>query len=507
MKRSIVRWLAAILLAMSPALFFWPAEAANDVFRGRDDTSCDTVQRLDDNGHETLATSSYDCMTARYALPGASGTSRTTSYDVAFLEYGGPSGGRLDERQWQATSHLLESKRKKYVVVFIHGWHHNANVKDRDVSRMHVFLSYARSFLNQRPAYRDTDLVGIYVGWNAAVHREGYKSFFDVLSYSSKKKESERVAPAVFSDLQKIAGKLTQDTGNPAADKMLVIGHSFGGNMLATELDDRIGEQLDNHRNGEIMPPPLGDLTVIINPAGEARKFNDIQRKIRTQGLTFPTTQPPGYLSLTSTTDWAPEELCKDTSDKKKSEPNAQSDKKECLAAIDYDRATGQVFGAGQRFMNFKWSKEDTTTIGHFRPSKAQPYGATHDLTGIQGSRFSTNYRNGINPDASACVKAQPWLPTLRDNKSNWDTRYDGTLRAGMFDPREGYRTEYQLRAYLYRSKHATSYARIGHEPYWNIRTLPNLIQGHNDFVSYIVMCMINQFVLDDPGGLKAGRT
>ena len=68
----------------------------------------------------------------------------------------------------------------------------------------------------------------------------------------------------------------------------------------------------------------LGDLTVIVNPAAELKKWSDIQRAVRKHNgydgvkahdrqddTLFRRNQRPTYIALTSTWNWAPEEVCK----------------------------------------------------------------------------------------------------------------------------------------------------------------------------------------------------
>lgn len=498
---------ALIFLLIAVATLAPPAAAKDKIFRGRDGNVCDLYMQLDKDGQEPTTQAASDCMVGRYKLKEAHGNGPSNSYSLAFLEYGGLGGDLLDERQLRSVHEIVDSPRQKYIVVFVHGWHHNASRNDRDVKRMHVFLSYTRSFLNQRPDYRDTELIGIYVGWNAAVRDSGYKFPLDHLSYAAKKRESDRIAPAVVSDLREISDKLRLGVGNPTADKMLVIGHSFGGNVLATGLKDHILSQLDTYGGNKVIKPPLGDLTVLINPASEARKFNEIQRAIREKNIDFPVTQPPGYMSLTATEDWNEEEFCKRNPEAIEPRRRLPRNQTNCLAKnkAEPDDATGKAFKVGQMLLNHKFAREDYTAIGHYSPTRDNLYGATHDLTAIKGSEHKTHYWNGTRPEMSTCNIAPEWLPALRKGNQNWDTLYTNST---IIDRRESKQTAYQLRAYLFRdSTPAVFSARIGNEPYWNVRTLPNLIVGHSSFVSYMMMCMLNQFVLDDPGGVYRSKS
>lgn len=491
------------------ATLFLPILAKAEVFRARSGTECLKILKLNPKGIESRESGvPYDCMTARYGLdidsPAGSRTDLAHSYSLSFIEYGGTPADRLEERQWAALQRVLATNKQKYVVVFIHGWHHNANIGDRDVQRMHVFLSYARSFLNQRAAYRDTELIGVYVGWNASVWRQGYLSPLDHLSYRAKKRESDRIAKKVVSDLSEISASLNIQPGNPTADKMLVVGHSFGGNILAAGLKNDILHDLKDYSGGPPLAPPLGDMVVMLNPASEARNLIDIQKLIRQQKLKFPINQAPHWMALTSTDDWNDGEYCAKTSEAKEARSETGQIPDECLKESEakWDTATGKAFNYGQVLLSGKSAKEDYTAIGHFLPTRQYLYGTTHDLTAIEGAKFRTEYWNGIKADRSVCDIAPEWVPELRRSLSDWDTYYAPEPRPTKFARSAKQKTEYQLRAYLYRrSTKETFSARYNNEPYWNVRTLPNLIADHNGFMSYMLMCMLNQFVLDDPAG------
>jgi len=104
---------------------------------------------------------------------------------------------------------------------------------------------------------------------------------------------------------------------------MIVFGHSLGGNLLATGLQDEMVKLVDRHAPADFMPPPLGNLVVLINPASEAAKWTQVQRAVwrRTEMSTddmarnsdfaaghafFRDEQRPIVVSATSARDWPP---------------------------------------------------------------------------------------------------------------------------------------------------------------------------------------------------------
>jgi len=77
---------------------------------------------------------------------------------------------------------------------------------------------------------------------------------------------SEAVAPAAVSALRTVEAALRRPApdGSDRHNKLVVAGHSLGGNMLATGLRDDLLKAVRRHRFGEALPPVLGDLVVLI---------------------------------------------------------------------------------------------------------------------------------------------------------------------------------------------------------------------------------------------------
>ncbi|NEU12049.1 hypothetical protein G3T14_07885 [Methylobacterium sp. BTF04] len=185
-----------------------------------------------------------------------------------------------------------------YVLVFIHGWRHDARIGDGNVADLRLYAAHAARFLAQRcplePSYCDMKVTALYIGWRGArVDEKGLRAyfgnaiggFFGDLSAGAtlfdRKPVSEAVAPAAISALRTIEGVLTKPgTDGAAHNRMIVFGHSLGGNMLATGLKDDLIKAVRRHRFGETLPNVLGNLVVLINPASEATKWTAIQREV-----------------------------------------------------------------------------------------------------------------------------------------------------------------------------------------------------------------------------------
>lgn len=224
-----------------------------------------------------------------------------------------------------------------YVLVFIHGWRHSAAIGDQNVADARLYAAHAARFLALRckTLGRDcaTHVTAIFVGWRGArVDEPALKQAFgdslggvfgSVAAGSTlfdRKPVAEAIAPAAVSALRSIEGVLA--AGDPR-NRMIVIGHSLGGDMLATGLKDDLLRAVDRHQAGTAMRPVLGSLVVLVNPAAEARKWTDIQREIFVREAElgrrpapqqpgdpvsgfFPPMQRPSVVSVTSALSFPP---------------------------------------------------------------------------------------------------------------------------------------------------------------------------------------------------------
>ncbi|MFD0935249.1 hypothetical protein ACFQ12_08630 [Methylobacterium trifolii] len=356
------------------------------------------------------------CSIQRHALPGyraSDGSERRLAYDLAFIELqedGKPfvlresckadQAGCRDEgygpvrkqvggrSQLQALLDHLDPARPNYVLVFIHGWRHNADIGDSNVGDFRHYAAHAARFIEDRfaadPEHKPR-VTAIYVGWRGARTDETWLkrklgtvgewlgTLAALPTLFDRKPVSEAVAPAALSALRAIEHRLRIDKSLPSpkdlpvqgASRMIVFGHSLGGNMLATALQDDLVKKVSSHAPGTYMLPSVGDLVVLINPAAEASKWVDVQRALwrripmsfaeRASGADYSSghrffrpEQRPVLVSVTAALDWPPggrtETDCKP--------PKAGTDDtyKESRAlvrdGVEYDWATYDLFPA-----------------------------------------------------------------------------------------------------------------------------------------------------------------
>jgi hypothetical protein len=278
-------------------------------------------------------------------------------YNLAFLEF--TQDGRPPElssekeplqenpSQLDAILNFLSDNRESehYVIAFIHGWRHDARIGDGNVAALRTYAAYVASFLDYRckTAIRNCGaaVTGVYIGWRGAridertwVGKLFGTSIGTVLAAPTlfdRKPVSERIAPAVVAALREIGRKLDElgtdrNATAMSKNKMITIGHSLGGNMLAVALRETMIDRVHRHHPDALMKPPFGDLIVLINPASEAMNWTSIQQAMRTHVMFersgeetsqsefedqvlaghrfFRREQPPIYISITSAYAW-----------------------------------------------------------------------------------------------------------------------------------------------------------------------------------------------------------
>jgi hypothetical protein len=284
-------------------------------------------------------------------------------YYFAFLEFeenGNPvqtgTNGKLIARlQIDALlDHLTRQKkagRQNFVFAFVHGWRHDARIGDDNVRNARLMTAHLSSFLEQRcktnERYCGATVTAVYVGWRGARVDEQrldwlFHGYFSGLTSTinnalasmtlfDRKPVSERIAPSVISALREIDRQIHDNDDHSnwfEAPRLIVVGHSLGGNLLATGLKDSmigiVDKNLDAAQKSDdslksglprpLVKSPLGDLVVLLNPASEAEKWFAIQRAfsrrvnaaIDTPEVqnAYSVRQPPIYMSLTAARSW-----------------------------------------------------------------------------------------------------------------------------------------------------------------------------------------------------------
>lgn len=448
-------------------------------------------------------------------------------FRLAFVELDRKISPHVRDAQLDAAVSSLKAGSQNYVVVFVHGWRHNADIGDSDIRKLRTLLAYARNFLNSRcvelARYCDARLTGIYLGWRGASvkefgdDRKAIGTVWAAPTFWARKNESERLKDEALKVLSALQSRLTLRAGDSEADKMLVIGHSFGGNMLASALSSKVAAAVAQHETGSYFEAPIGDLTVLVNPASEASNWTRIQEAVAAKGgrsivypgqsgndrfeQTFAPDQRPNYLAITSACNWSLGERSGTGS----------------LQDVACDTATAYMFPLGQ-MAALKWDRERNRTIGHLDPAYegdakkaglvvgSRRVGTSHEFVTNAGEGSATSFSAGSVAFSSRCDVADGWLTQARaaarsrsgHSDRQWDTGH-GRNSILWVDRRRGITAQFRHGLSLpgFGTGQLASIA-AANSPFWNVRAYDSAISLHSNFVNYPLWCSLNQLVLDD---------
>lgn len=193
----------------------------------------------------------------------------------------------------------IDHDRPVLMVVFAHGWKHNAAPDDGNVVAFGQFLekiAKADADACKSSACKSRQVVGVYLGWRGLSNKvEPFKT----LTFWGRKGRAHRVgtdgATEVLAELAKI-------NASRPANRLIVTGHSFGGALIYNSLNQLLIRDTV-FLNHEKVARNVADLVVLVNPAFEAARFNALQRKA--SGMTFTPGQMPILAIFTSQTDTA----------------------------------------------------------------------------------------------------------------------------------------------------------------------------------------------------------
>ncbi len=175
------------------------------------------------------------------------------------------------------------------LVVYVHGWHHDAGAQDSNVTRFRELLrGMAKVEQLIASPKRPPRVVGIYVGWRGeSVRVPG----INVLTYWERKNAADRVSQGsvreLFArlhllrtrgrtnvDFRSLGQGIRPDAGGRNV-RLLTIGHSFGGRIVFQALSSDLMNVVTQARDDDSVPR-FADLVVLINPALESIQYEPL---------------------------------------------------------------------------------------------------------------------------------------------------------------------------------------------------------------------------------------
>ena len=261
-------------------------------------------------------------------------------FDIAVIEFN-DDGSYVDRSQLSAAAeriqqirHADNNKNGAIVVVFIHGWHHDARwdvgTNDGD-SHFKAFREVLRS-LSLREAERylpepgGRRVIGVYFGWNGdpAGSRLRSTRWLTHSSFWNRYRTAKRIADSedIRNGLQAIVAATKDPIEARPESPLIMIGHSMGALMLESAFLSLLtaeekplvrprasttGSCVDIQRRGSLISFP--DVLLAVNSAAHSSIFKNIKSALENQELKKTLIaddihySPPLLISLTSSSD------------------------------------------------------------------------------------------------------------------------------------------------------------------------------------------------------------
>ncbi len=218
----------------------------------------------------------------------------TDAYTLGFIE--------LDDQGWLWTRPQLETVLSKLeeedkeqpllLLVFVHGWKHNARHDDGNVEMFRhnlASLHEVEQELSKERKRAPRRVAGVYIGWRGlSIKPRVLKEF----SFWDRKSTAHEVGRGAISEVLMRLEDFRNESRRrrPEGTWLIVVGHSFGGaavfSALAPTLIHRFVQSRD--ASGQAVPPSgFGDLVVLINPAFEAARYQVLRDVADAYGEAF----------------------------------------------------------------------------------------------------------------------------------------------------------------------------------------------------------------------------
>ena len=268
-------------------------------------------------------------------------------FRYAILEYRSDRGDQAvawQSAQRDAILNEIRETKPTNIVVFIHGWNHDAKEdndgelpapeddpsQDSNLRNFKFMLAKTHWELKQQGT-TSPRLLGVYVGWN------GNEGLFPI-NIGSRARAADRVASAPDFDADLGAIAFTMLKENPNAS-IVIIGHSLGGRIVARYLLSQA--KFNQYALGKIGHPLFGNrsLFVTVNPAIGADAFDEYYEKALPSDTGLPL-----WLNFTSKDDSATGIIFS--------------------TAASIGKSLGFGYGITDNFL----TSSSRRTIGHFRP-------------------------------------------------------------------------------------------------------------------------------------------
>lgn len=344
------------------------------------------------------------------------------------------------------------------MVMFAHGWKHNADHFDSNLvafENMLLQLDKGDNLVCANATCHRRQTVGVFLSWRGlSASVEPFKA----LSFWNRKDRAHAVgasgAARLVADLDVISDRSKPCAPGTSGDdcriqdinRFIIVGHSFGGAIVYSATQQRLlADQARPNFQGTISRN-IADLIVLINPAFEAALYRPIHE--RAQETVFPEGKPPVLTIFSSEADKANKNLFK----------------------------IGRFFSTA--FTNYNPDFEEQRDVDRHSVGHYDPY-VTHTLI----------------PHTTDAEAATAYEKNLTATNESWDEFQNGDTQAWNTGG-----------VSLTREPHMHTAGQFAN-PYFVVRVSPELIPGHNEIWDPVFMNFIYSMVTaDNASYLRGGK-
>jgi hypothetical protein len=306
-------------------------------------------------------------------------------FHLGFVEFD-DQGQLRDREQMKAvldTYSQISGSGDVVVAVFVHGWQHNAAPGDSNVESFKQLLahvSHSETLASQQDKRAKRKVLGVYIGWR------GDSSVLPIVKYATfwdRKNTANKVGiggvTEVLLKLAKIVNvkRAIEETSKPRplnTSRIVVIGHSFGGQVVYTALQEVLAERFVDSRGykkDQENAKGFGSLIVLMNPAFEALRFSTLFDMSQEDCRGYSKEQMPRLVMLTSEADTVTRYVF------------PYLGRSFSVLFENHEDLNRQICTKdGKAKLTISESEADRTAIGHFKPYQ------THTLTPLQDKHF-----------------------------------------------------------------------------------------------------------------------
>jgi pimeloyl-ACP methyl ester carboxylesterase len=202
-------------------------------------------------------------------------------YELAIVEFD-DQGRCYDRAQMDAVAERLEALAPDkppvagedvILVVFVHGWQHNARSDDDNLTAFRALLNETVGYEKKAtaPGAKPRPVLGVFVGWRG-LSDYGLGDVVADATFWGRQAAGQRVAVGsvreLFGRLRHYRNRQEKRGGNPL---LVIVGHSFGGMIVFSALAQSL-IQAASAPVGEVTPE-FADLVLLVNPAIEAARY------------------------------------------------------------------------------------------------------------------------------------------------------------------------------------------------------------------------------------------